>query len=272
MRLMRIGKAVALAAALAVAAPMGVAAARAQTAITLGETAPDGAEARHLAVQQAAMEAFQRDGYAGLRAHLPRLKAALDAAPKSYPRIEALSDREWVVRSNDGADALVLSLMASTMAQQQSPDKAVSISARPNVYPMIALMLGSEAVERGAMDEAIGYLDQGLALQPGDITLTAEKMAAMQAKGLMAEALALGDAAAASQGMMALSEGMGILHRRRGFSLIELGRLGEARAAFNESLEHDPDNPAALNELRYIDGLEAGQRPVPGVAVAPSGN
>lgn len=264
-----IGKALVLAAALAVAAPMGATAARAQTGITLGATAPEGAEARHQEEMQAAMEAFQREGYAGLRPHLPRLRAALDAAPKPYPTIEALSDSEWVVRSNDTADALVLSMMASGMAQQQSPDKAVSISARPNVYPMIALILGSEAVERGAMDEAIGYLDQGLALQPGNVTLTAEKMAAMQAKGLMAEALALGDAAAGSGGLLALSEGMGILHRRRGFSLIELGRLDEARAAFNESLEHDPDNPAALNELRYIDGLEAGQPATPGIAVAP---
>ena len=86
----------------------------------------------------------------------------------------------------------------------------------------------------------------------------------------MAEALAFGDAVLTAAGPLPLTDGLGILHRRRGFSLIELGRLKEAREAFNKSLEYDPGNEAALRELEYIDGLEAGRAPVPGNPVAPS--
>lgn len=264
-----IGKGLALAAVLALAVPGGVAAARTQVGITLGQPVPAGAEATDQARLQAAMVDFQRRGYAGLGRHLRGLKAALNRAPASYGTIEAVSDTEWVVRSNDEDDALTLSLLASVMAQQASPDRAVSISSRPNIYPAIAMLLGSEAVERGALDEAIGYLDQGLALQPTHAVLAAEKMGAMQGQGRMAEALAVGDAVLADDGLMPLSEGRGILQRRRGFSLIELGRLTDARAAFNASLEADPDNPTALGELQYIDGLEAGAPPTPGIANAP---
>ena len=45
-----------------------------------------------------------------------------------------------------------------------------------------------------------------------------------------------------------------------GFALIELGRLDEAEAVFLESLEADPDNEAALNELRHIEHLRESQR------------
>lgn len=37
-----------------------------------------------------------------------------------------------------------------------------------------------------------------------------------------------------------------------GFALIELGKWDEAEALFNESLVLEPNNPNALNELRYI--------------------
>lgn len=267
------GRGLALVAVLALAAPMLTAtAAQAQVNVVLGGPATGEVETRDAALVETAMAAFQARGYAGLRSHLPRLRAALDGAPKTYATIESVSAREWVVRSNNDQDALLLSLMASAMVQQETSAGPVTVTARPNVYPLIALLLGSEAVERGAMEEAIGYLDQGLALQPAHASLAAEKMGAMQAQGRMAEALAVGDAVLAANAMPPLSEGMGILNRRRGFSLIELGRLDEARTAFNQSLVHDPDNATALSELAYIDGLEAGQAPVPGTAIAPKGD
>jgi len=45
--------------------------------------------------------------------------------------------------------------------------------------------------------------------------------------------------------------------RGMGFCLIELGRLDDAEAKFNESLKIVPNNPAALNELKYIQQLRA---------------
>ncbi len=45
--------------------------------------------------------------------------------------------------------------------------------------------------------------------------------------------------------------------RGMGFSLIELNRLDEAERAFNQSLEIDPMNALALNELAYIKNLRS---------------
>jgi tetratricopeptide (TPR) repeat protein len=45
-----------------------------------------------------------------------------------------------------------------------------------------------------------------------------------------------------------------------GYSLIELGELDEAEAKFNECLEINGDDQAALNELKYIEQLRRGSR------------
>ncbi|WP_374527898.1 diguanylate cyclase [Novosphingobium sp.] len=45
--------------------------------------------------------------------------------------------------------------------------------------------------------------------------------------------------------------------RGMGFNKIELGDLDEAERLFKQSLEFDPDSPAAANELRYIARLRA---------------
>lgn len=270
MRRMNWARALALALAVT-AAPLGAGLAQAQVTVGRSDAAAQAAEAQALALVEAAMDDFQNRGYAGLRGHLPKLKATLDNAPASYGLIEAVSDSEWVVRANHPGDALVLSVFAATAAQQSQPERAVTVTTRPNVYPLIALLLGSDAVERHAMEEAVAYLDQGLALQPGYAPLAAEKMAALQGMGRNSEALAVADAAMAAGGLIPLTEGRAMLLRRRGFSLIELGRLDEARAAFNQSLEVEPGNAAALGELQYIDSLEAGAKPVPGVVV-PNGN
>jgi tetratricopeptide (TPR) repeat protein len=45
-----------------------------------------------------------------------------------------------------------------------------------------------------------------------------------------------------------------------GFGLIELGKLDEAEASFQESLKHAPNHPTALAELDYIKQLRAKQK------------
>ena len=42
-----------------------------------------------------------------------------------------------------------------------------------------------------------------------------------------------------------------------GFALTELGRLQEAREAYEASLRIEPDNALAKNELAYLDRLQA---------------
>lgn len=236
--------------------------------IVLGGGGPlPAAEAEALAVHDAAMEAFQRRGFAGLNSHLPGLRRALERAPASYPVIEQAGDT-WIVRSNDMADGLMLAMMATVAAQGSSPDAQVNVSTQPNVYPMIALLLGSAAVERHEYREAITWLDRGLAMQPLDRFVLTERIAALHGLRRWDEALSAADAALAS-GDLLIATHPASLHRKRGFSLVELNRLDEAQAAYEESLKTEPDNAAALGELEYIRGLRRGAAPTAVQLIAP---
>lgn len=236
--------------------------------IVLGGGAPlPAAEAEDLAVYDTAMGAFQQRGFAGLNAHLPKLRRAMDRAPASYPMVEQVGDT-WIVRSNDLGDGLLLAMTATMAAQKSSPDARVNVSTQANVYPMIALLLGSAAVERHDYREAITWLDRGLALQPLERLVLTERIAALHGLQRWDEALKAADAALAS-GDLLIATHPASLHRKRGFSLVELGRLDEAQAAYEESLKTEPDNAAALGELEYIRGLRRGAAPTPGQLVAP---
>jgi tetratricopeptide (TPR) repeat protein len=228
-----------------------------QSHVIVGGSALSVAEAEDLAVYDGAMAAFQTGGFEALGPWLPKLQRALDRAPASYPAIERIGDRV-IVRASDLADALMLSALAATGPAGSNSEGGVEVVTQSNVYPLVALMLGSVAVETQDYRRAIALLDRGLALQPMDRLLLTEKLTAMQGLGQWEEALALADAALAS-GDLLLSTHLASLHRKRGFSLIELGRLDEAEAAYRESLMTEPDNAAAKQELEYIAGLRRGR-------------
>ncbi|MEN5146213.1 tetratricopeptide repeat protein [Brevundimonas diminuta] len=274
-----LGAATALAMALMLAAP-GEAAARptsaasapekAQAAVTVNIVGGDlsGRERRDFDLLERAMRDLQARGYAGLDRHLPALRRAMARAPKAYPYLEKRAANDWIVRTLDSAEGVVVAMMLQAGAQAEGAS-GLTIRQQPNVYPLIALMLGSEAVERRRLDEAIAVLDQGLALQPDDWALIKEKASALQAAGRNEEALAFAtDALAMESIRTALNAGP--LHRSRGFSLIELNRLPEARTAYEEALKLDSEDRSAKAQLAYIDGLEAGQPPVRPVIVVPA--
>ncbi|CAN5284892.1 hypothetical protein BH09PSE1_BH09PSE1_11540 [soil metagenome] len=228
-----------------------------QVLVTVGRIT--GTEARDLRTLEAAMRDMDRRGYPGLTRHLPALKAALDRAPADYGIVDRSAPNRWIVRSDDLGRALILSMTAATA----EGGKDTEILQQTNVYGTIAMLLGSEAVERHAYQEAITLLDKGLAFQPDNGFLTGEKASALQGMGQHAAVLTLIDESLPKLGLGASTE-EALLHRRRGASLIELGRLEEAKAAFEESIEVLPENPVARNELEYIRQLQAGaaQRPL----------
>lgn len=276
-----IGGATAL--ALMLAAPGGVSAQQASSppagaikAGTLQEARPTvtvnivsgdlaGQEKRDFDLLERAMRDMQARGYAGMDRHLPALRRAMERAPAIYPHTEKRAANDWIVRTLDIAETMVMATVLQASAVEAGASN-VTVRQQPNVYPLIALMLGSEAVERGRLDEAIAVLDQGLARQPDDWVLIKEKASALQAAGRNEEALSLATEALASDSIR-ITLNAGALHRSRGFSLIELKRLSEARAAYDEALKLDPEDRSAKAQLAYIDGLEAGQPPVAPVIV-----
>lgn len=224
-------------------------------------------ERRDLQLLERAMRDVQGRGFAGLDRHLAGLRRALDGAPAAYPQMEQRGKGEWIIRTDDLTETMVLATIIQSMAGGEGVN-AVTVRRQPNVYPLIALILGSEALERRRLDEAVKVLDRGLALQDDDWMLLKEKASALQASGRHEDALAVLDQALASDSLRILLNA-GPLHRGRGFSLIEQGRLKEARAAYDAALEADPEDGHAKRQLAYIDGLEAGQPPVAGSVILP---
>ncbi|HEX8471981.1 MAG TPA: hypothetical protein VF633_12785 [Brevundimonas sp.] len=223
-----------------------------RTQVNIGRAEPQGSEGRDLRLLNTAMGAVQRSGFSGLRRHVRALKQALDHAPATYPLVEQTPAR-WIVRSDDFSQVMMVGLMASA-----SGAPSIDVVQQSNVYGTIALVLTSEAVERHAYAEAIGYADQGLALQPQNAMLVSEKASALLGLGRFDEMLATVDAALPDVGLLSGTD-RALLQRRRGSALIELGRLDEAKRAFEDSLVSEPGNAAAANELQYIEGLKAGR-------------
>jgi tetratricopeptide (TPR) repeat protein len=237
--------------------------------VNLGTEALTGEEADAQRVLARANDAFNQRGFAGLTGSLRGLRQAMDRAPETYPRLEARGE-DWIVRAIDMDDAIPLAAAAADMARDQGKT-TVNVYRHDNVYPGIALLLGSEAVERQRYDEAITWLDRGLKLQPGNWMLINEKLAAMMGQSRWSEVLALAETTLAGDDMLVAAHAARF-HRRRGSSLIELGRLDEARAAFEASLTTEPDSVVAKNELEYIRGLQAGAAPTATVLSASGAN
>jgi len=238
------------------------------TQIMLGGGQLTPAETEALAVYDKAMRDFQTRGFAGLERNIPKLRQALDNAPESYPVIEPSGD-QWIVRADDMGDALMLSTMATLAARKSEPDRQIQVMTQRNAFPPIALLLGSVEVERRNYDAAITYLDRGLAMQPGNWMLLNERLAAMFGQGRWEDGLKAADEALASSDLL-LTTHAAYFHRRRGFALVELSRLDEALAAYQSSLETDPDNETALGEIEYIRGLKAGAPATVPQLVAPN--
>lgn len=223
------------------------------------------AERADLAIRNAAAADFNRLGFAGLTPHVQDLKSAWNRMPEDYALIDQEGD-SYVVRTQDLADILLLS--GALKAADKDGEHAISVIQAANVYGDIAQFLGSEAIERHRYQEALVFLDRALATQPANWALLNEKASALQGLRQWSEALETIDRALATNDVMLMLHKAPLL-RRRGFSLIELGRLDEARAAYEASLAIDPDNEIAKGELAYIARLKAGAPAEDAVVVAP---
>lgn len=203
-----------------------------------------------------ALAAFNERGFEALRPHLASLRTALGRAPATYPVMSEV-DGGWLIRTDNRDEAMTLARAIGEIEQGRGGGE-VKVVVVPNTYPRIAFLLGSEALERREFEEAHRHLDAGLALQPLDRLLLNEKLVVLHGERRWEEAyLMLKDAFAA--GDPVLTANPAHLQRRLGYTLVELGRLREAREAYDASLVAEPDNAIALNELKYIDDIEAGQ-------------
>lgn len=113
-------------------------------------------------------------------------------------------------------------------------------------------------VELGDYEAALPWLDKAIAIAPYWPDALSERGFVLNQRGRAPEglesyrkALALAEAAAGNY-----ADSRAIALRGIGYSLVELGDLAGARNAYERSLEIDPGNKTALEELDYIAGKE----------------
>lgn len=224
-------------------------------------------EAADARTVRAAFESFDERGFAAFAEHAPALRAVLDRAPASYPRVEARGEVTIARSDGDSKQDLVL-MLATAAAAQKGKLKTARAEVAYNVYPLAAFALASLANEMKRHEEAVAYADRGLALQPEHAMLTVERGSALLAMGRPGEAVAAYEAALASNDLV-LQLDRGRLLRNKGVALIDLGRLDEAEAALKQSLKLEPGNRLVMNELLYIAQLRAGRAPMQGELLTP---
>lgn len=106
-------------------------------------------------------------------------------------------------------------------------------------------------------DEATEYLDKKISYAPYEAQPHLEKGYVLNARGRPAEGLeSYKKAYELAQAHNAARQEQAAALRGMGSTLIELGRLDEAEDSYNKSLEIDPGNRIALNELQYIRELK----------------
>lgn len=188
------------------------------------------------------------------------LRPVIANTPQHYVN-EFDKDGKRYVKSWDRAEFTAYSM-------RQIPSEAAQSIWLRNAYPRAHFYMAYVSLERRQPQEAIRWLDAGMKLEPAQPRFRLEKAQALSMLGSHTEALSMYDALLEDVTVLApLTRATAL--RGRGFQLIELGRLDEAEQSFLESLEHEPENPRARNELECIHHLRSGGESLPGqLAVA----
>ncbi|HEY3446645.1 MAG TPA: tetratricopeptide repeat protein [Myxococcales bacterium] len=156
-----------------------------------------------------------------------------------------------------------------TFGKARGEEKAVRWM--KSAYPRAFYYLGFLKTKLGDPEQALAFLDAGLALEPTNAKLVCEKAQALISLKRHEEALALyRTLKEPGPHVSAHDVAMGL--RGQGSILVDLGDLHRAREAFERSLEIEPGSEVALGELDYIAHLLRGGKPFEGsvTTVTPS--
>ena len=152
--------------------------------------------------------------------------------------------------------AAQLVLGAAVAAKALGPGAQIKAVRLPSTYMTAALTLGYYSNDVKRYQEGLDFLDRGLALQPGNATLSNEKCASLEAMGRSEDVLAVAQPLLVSP--LTSNTQKASLYRKVGFAYTELTRLDDAEAAYNASLKLDPNNAGSKSELAYIAKLRGG--------------
>lgn len=236
----------------AVVCALGAFAAHADTTIIDCQT--------HDAVQEQADRDLAVKAFGVMKTHdmaaidklLPELQTALDRSPDKPSQPEHCGGT-IIIYSNDMDDMLTLSAQVAQIPEL-AKDKVEQREALP--YGSLAFIVGWIGVEHKEYATAERAYRKGLLIDPDDATLVSELSLCLAYQGESLDALRLIDSFLAAH--LDLKDfDHALLLRKRGYALVELGRLDEGEAAYKESLIYAPGNATAQGELQYIQQQRA---------------
>jgi tetratricopeptide (TPR) repeat protein len=232
----------------------------AQTTLSNGAPQPGGGNSRQTTGDAgddavvSALRDVQAHGILSVATHEAKLRQVIDNMPHPFERVRAKGDK---------VDYIADSLKDCTaFAASKARAGGRTITCHPNPYPGAGLLLGSYYDETGRFADALEMLDAAGAAAPNVPALISERNAALIGLHRWADVLMNAETGLALRGLSDRDKAR--LYRNKGYALTELQRLDEAKQAYEDSLQLDPDNPLAVHELAYIDGLRTGKQPAAG--------
>ena len=212
----------------------------------------DAQEAKDRALAETTFALMQKHDMDALDARMPDLKAALGRAPDVAPAPEKCG-KTIVIHSDDMSDTLFL----STLVVKGKPFEGYQVVQKPALpYSSLGFIVGWIDYEHQDYNDAITAYRKGLRNNPDDASLVSELTNTLATTGQSEEALHIVDEFLASHGMLD-DHDHALMLRRRGYALVELGRLDEGEAAYTESQKYEPDSTVAKSELEYIHSQKA---------------
>ena len=200
-------------------------------------------------------------GLKGAAPDLPQLEAALAHAPTEPVGGTVVCDGRTFAFNSVAALAALLGSAAHAKATGAAPVTPFTVDPRPLPYADLALLVGSLRNAQERFDLALPALDRGLAAEPENPKLTAEKAYALNRIGRSGEAADISARCIAATGG-APKQDVARLHRSRGYALGELGRFDDAIAEYRTSQALDPPETSAAREIAYLEGRKAGRPPL----------
>lgn len=209
----------------------------------------------------------QSGGPAQVKPVIGELEAALRAAPASIPKIQDCP-KELRIQAYETGEGIAWMAWMADEHDKKRLNKNGTVWKNP--YAAVATYAGSFYDEIADYQAGERVLRRGLMLAPLDAVISSELAFNLSQQGRHAEALAVADAALA-QLFLVDSVSSGLLQRKRGWALGEMGRYDEAIAAYREAIKLRPEYQKPLDgEIRYLEGQKAHQPPAPiGVTVGP---
>ncbi len=220
-----------------------------------------------------AWAATGRDDIKAIAPYVPDLEKALARAKHAYDLAKHGSgDNSYQLIEGGWVWVTPIEQSTGVATPSKSSHKIVPAS---NPYPMTSVVLASYYNAVGRPRDALRVIGMGLALPDineslNRLSLVVERGDALTALKLWREALASYSEDPRSPNVDVVAEAK--MYLGRGNVLIKLKRLDDAEASFKRSLELDPDNERALEELAYIAKLnrEAASTPLSAISPLPT--